>query len=70
MTHCMTPPVPFDEQARLEALAATVIINTPPDKALDTIVDLAAHFFSVPIALVSLVGYDKQILSTGRPRHL
>ncbi len=45
MTDCMTPPVPFDEQARLEALASTVFINTPPDKALDTIVDLAAHLF-------------------------
>lgn len=61
MAHYMLPPVPFDEQARLEALASTVIINSPAHQALDVIVDFAAHLFSVPIALVTLVGRDKQI---------
>lgn len=54
-------PVPSDEYARLEALASAAIINTPPENALDVIVDLVSHIFSVPIALVSLVSSDKQI---------
>lgn len=39
-------------------------MNAAPEAALDIIVDLAAHLFEVPIALVSLVGKDKQVLKT------
>lgn len=55
---------PFNENARLEALAAMAIRNAPPDQALDMIVDLVAHLFRVPIALVSLVDQDKQIFKS------
>ncbi|WAJ29438.1 GAF domain-containing protein [Antarcticirhabdus aurantiaca] len=61
MSNCPSYPVPHDEEARLSALAAMAVINTPPDRAFDIIVDLAAHLFEAPIALVSLVGRDKQI---------
>jgi GAF domain-containing protein len=61
MTHGALHPIPFDEQARLEALASMSIINTPPEQALDVMVDFAAHLFNVPIALVSLIGKDKQV---------
>lgn len=61
MTHGTPYPTPFDEQARLEALASMSIINTPPEQVLDVMVDFVAHLFNVPIALVSLVGRDKQL---------
>ena len=54
-------PVPHDEAGRLEALASMAIFNTPPEEAFDIIVDLATHVFSVPTALVSLVGKDTQM---------
>lgn len=54
-------PIPEDEQARLQALAEMAVLNAPPDETFDTIVDLAAHLFQVPIALVSLIGSDSQI---------
>jgi GAF domain-containing protein len=54
-------PVPRDEDARLKALATMAVLNTPPDQSFDIIVDLAAHLFHVPIALVSIVGRDHQI---------
>ncbi|WAJ31009.1 GAF domain-containing protein [Antarcticirhabdus aurantiaca] len=61
MSTCPSYPVPHDEEARLAALATMAVINTPPDRAFDIIVDLAAHLFEVPIALVSLVGRDRQV---------
>lgn len=61
MTAHVPYPVPYDEQARLEALASMAIINTTLEQALEVIVDFAAHLFSAPIALVSLVDRDEQV---------
>ncbi|GLQ38808.1 hypothetical protein GCM10007908_24280 [Rhizobium albus] len=61
MTTTRSYPVPHDEEARLKALATMAVLNTPPDQAFDIILDLAKHLFQVPIALVSIVGRDKQI---------
>jgi GAF domain-containing protein len=54
-------PIPKDEEARLKALAQMAVLNAPPDETFDIIVDLAAHLFQVPIALVSLIGESTQI---------
>lgn len=58
------PPAPPattpDEAARLAALRALSVLDTPPDPALDTITRLAADRFRTPIALVSLVDADRQ----------
>ena len=43
------------EEARLRALAAYEILDTPPEKAFDDLTRRAALWCDVPIALVSLV---------------
>jgi GAF domain-containing protein len=53
-------PIPEDEQSRLDALHALLILDTPPEERFDRIVAFAAREFQVPIALVSLVDGDRQ----------
>ena len=48
------------ERARLRALEAAAILDTPPDEAFDRLTRLAARMFDAPIALVSLVDSDRQ----------
>lgn len=53
-------PIPADEQQRLEALRALLILDTPPEERFDRIVEFAAAEFDVPIALVSLIDENRQ----------
>jgi signal transduction histidine kinase len=55
-----TAPVPPDEPARLEALAAHALLDTPPEEAFDALTRLAARLCGTPIALVSLVDGARQ----------
>ena len=48
------------EQARVSALHAYDILDTPAERDFDAIVALAAHLCGTPIALVSLVDTDRQ----------
>jgi GAF domain-containing protein len=48
------------EEQRLEALRGYGIVDTPNEPQFDAIVRSAATFFSVPIALISLVDADRQ----------
>lgn len=48
-----------DEEERLDALRRYEILDTPQDGAFDQITAVAAEFFRVPIALVSLVDHDR-----------
>lgn len=48
-----------NEAARLAAVRRYDILDTPPDGAFDNITSLAAHFFDVPIAVVSIVDHDR-----------
>lgn len=51
----------FDtEAARLAALCACKILDTPPEKAFDDITRLAAYICGTPIALISLVDASRQ----------
>lgn len=50
----------FDEDARLAALAAYRIMDTPPERAFDDAALVAATLCSTPIALVSLVDDERQ----------
>jgi diguanylate cyclase (GGDEF)-like protein/PAS domain S-box-containing protein len=52
----------FDEAewARIAALRALQVLDTPPDPALDNLVRAAAAMCEVPIALVSLVDVERQ----------
>jgi len=55
-----TPPRPETETARLRALRALQILDTPPEERFDRYTRLASRLFSVPIALVSLVDQERQ----------
>ncbi|HEY7065756.1 MAG TPA: GAF domain-containing sensor histidine kinase [Chloroflexota bacterium] len=55
-----SPALPADEPARLAALQALNILDTPPEERFDRITRVARHLFSVPIALISLVDANRQ----------
>jgi hypothetical protein len=50
----MKAALPDNEAERLNALQRYPILDTPPDGAFDRIAEMAANFFRVPIAIVSL----------------
>jgi GAF domain len=57
----MSPPGPaFDEDARLAALRATGLLDSPPDERFDRVTRFACELFGVEMALVSLVDEDRQ----------
>jgi phosphoribosyl 1,2-cyclic phosphodiesterase/CheY-like chemotaxis protein len=53
-------PMPEDEESRLSALRSLGILDTEPEARFDRITRLAAALFDVPIALISLVDWDRQ----------
>jgi signal transduction histidine kinase len=55
-----TAPVPPNEEARLRALAAHAVLDTPPEEAFDALTRLASRLCGTPIALVSLVDQARQ----------
>jgi diguanylate cyclase (GGDEF)-like protein/PAS domain S-box-containing protein len=56
----VTAPLPPDEADRLATLAAFQVLDTPPERAFDDLVALAARVCGVPIGLVSLVDAGRQ----------
>jgi phosphoribosyl 1,2-cyclic phosphodiesterase len=54
------PPIPMDEDARIEALHALAILDTPAEERFDRHTRLAAALFRVPVSLISLVDSDRQ----------
>ena len=55
----MKPTLPENEAERLNALRRYQILDTPPEPAFDRIAEMAANFFQVPMAGVSLVDEDR-----------
>lgn len=55
----MTDAGTGQEQERLAALHSYEILDTPADGAFDRVTALAARYFDVPVALVSLVDEDR-----------
>ena len=53
-------PLPADEPARLAALHAMGLLDTPPDRALDELCEAAALVAGVPTALITLVDEHRQ----------
>jgi PAS domain S-box-containing protein len=53
-------PRPPNEDARLAALRALQVLDTPPEERFNRIVRLAQRLFDVPIALITLVDEDRQ----------
>jgi signal transduction histidine kinase len=54
------PPIPFNEAERLKAVEAYLLTSTTPEKDFDDIARIASEICNVPIALISLLGEDKQ----------
>ena len=54
------PPLPADEPARLSAVRALDILDTPSEERFERITRLARRLFGVPMALISLVDEDRQ----------
>jgi len=54
------PPKPENEQERLALLYELLLLDTPPERRLDKIVEFAASEFDVPICLISLVDANRQ----------
>ena len=50
---------PPNEQQRLAAVKRYDILDTPPDGTFDRVVALAARFFNVPLAIISIVDNDR-----------
>lgn len=53
-------PMPSNESARLEALKALLILDTPPEQEFDRLTRLAAHISGVPIAAITLIDERRQ----------
>ena len=53
-------PLPADEDVRLEALRAYEILDTPPEKQLDDLVQLASSICGTSMAIVSILDTDRQ----------
>jgi CheY-like chemotaxis protein len=53
------PIIPPDEDQRLKAVKKYNILDTDPEQSFNTIVEDAARFFNVPIALVSIVDEER-----------
>ena len=61
MPPTMTPaPLQSDDEQRLQALRALLILDTPPEERFDRVVRFAADEFEMPIVLVSLVDASRQ----------
>ena len=58
--------MPFDELARLAALARYDILDSAPEQAYDDLTELAAYICDTPVSLVSLVGSSRQFFKSAR----
>jgi GAF domain-containing protein len=56
----MQPPVPTNEEARLDSLYALNVLDTAPEADFDDIVGIASEICGAPISLVSLVDARRQ----------
>ncbi|MFL6657515.1 MAG: EAL domain-containing protein [Massilia sp.] len=55
-----TPKDPVDENARMAALQALLILDSGPEQAFDALTELAALSCAAPIALLCLVDHERQ----------
>ena len=56
----IVPPIPKNEQQRLEALRSYQILDTEIEEEFDEITKLTTEFFDVPICTISLIDKDRQ----------
>ena len=58
------PPSTVQDPARLTALHATALLDSPAEPAFDRLTSLATTVLDVPVALVSLVDEDRQFFKS------
>jgi GAF domain-containing protein len=56
----MKPPMPVDEEARVQALEEYQVLDTEPEQEYDDLTFLASHICGTPMALMSLLDSDRQ----------
>jgi len=56
--------IPDNDHQRVESLRALGLIDTPPEDRFDSITDLVAQVFQVPIAYISLVDAENQFIKS------
>lgn len=61
-----SPEIRNDQNARLEALRGTDLLDSPPERAFDRLTHFACRLLKVPVALVSLVGAERQFFKSSR----
>lgn len=66
----MPAALPPDEAARLDALRAHRLLDTPPDPRVDAFIRVAAQLYDVPISAVSLVDEDRQWFKSAKGLHV
>jgi signal transduction histidine kinase len=54
------PPIPVNEAERLKAVEDYLLTGTMPEKDFDDIARIASEICNVPIALITILGEDKQ----------
>ena len=59
-----SPPSTVQDPARLTALHATALLDSPAEPAFDRLTSLATTVLDVPVALVSLVDEDRQFFKS------
>ena len=53
-------PLPANEAQRLTNLLQYQILDTPAEKAFDSITEFAVKYFDLPVALVTLIDHERQ----------
>jgi len=56
----IAPPIPNNEQKRLQDLFETELLDTPKESEFDDIVKLASQICNMPISLITLVDSNRQ----------
>lgn len=59
MSNRNKPLLHADEAQRLQAVRAYAILDTPPERALDTLTKIAAQVFDMPAAAIGLMDTDR-----------
>ena len=54
------PPLPENEEDRLQALIKYQVLDTQPEQAYDDLTAIAAYICNTPISLISLVDENRQ----------
>lgn len=54
------PPLPLDENQRLESLLTLKILDTLPEERFDRVTQCALRLFNVPVSFISLIDSERQ----------